>query len=348
MTHRWKRIFNSPFSRFWYQLESCRGKLFSLSRDESHRILESVSLDSGDRSEILRVPTLLERHLDLRNGAKLGGFDDQEEGRLTQWLLLDNHGYDLEPDPDREVYLINTETNQVDHIIKLAQFSNCKLYFLGYNILSLPSESSQETKAQVYQLPDMKLLYEFHREKSWGNPAFETDNKVHYFYDGDLQVMHRFSSMGETHLEIPFEDLDYYKTDRLFEDTMIYEYIDEAPGLLTFVPIPLKPSSEGVNYAVRLIKRDHNMGYWSIERLSASILVIVDISQTGSEANNIKELLFWLKPNIFKPQKKFHVQVLGSGRELEGVERTYHVRRSNFYPSLSQAPRKPSKSLQTL
>ena len=302
-TVRWVISLGSNIQRFWYRLESYRGKLYLVGSEDSHRILETVSLDSGETFEILRIPNLQERHLASRNMLTVGGFDENTKDRLTNWLMMD---YFIPGcDPDREVYLINTETDQVDHVVKLAQFSHSELFFFGDNLLSLPSDSRQGAKAKVHQLPDLKLLYEFPWERSWGNPLFDHPRN-HYFYDSDLRVMHWFSNAGRTHLQIPFDDLDYYKTDQLVADTMIYEYIDEAPGLLTFVPLPLVPQPDLIKHAVPLIERHANMGFWRIMPLSGAILVFVDITclqgfdHVGDE---VKELVFWLKPNIHNTQK---------------------------------------------
>ena len=93
-----------------------------------------------------------------------------------------------------------------------------------------------------------------------------------------MRVLHRFSNADKTHLEIPFEDLDYYQSDQLVANTMMAKYIDEAPGLQTFVPLPLVPQPDLIKHAVPLVKRHPNMGYLRIQPLSATIFVLIDIT----------------------------------------------------------------------
>ena len=138
--------------------------------------------------------------------------DDDYVDKRSKWFQLDKYGHKLPvlTAPDRELYLLNTETNQLDHIVKLAQFSNHQLFFLGNNLLSLSFDSSQGAKVQVHRLPDLKLLYQFPCGKSWlflDERYFLDNHKTHYFYYLDSKVLHRVSTAGKTDLQILIKDL---------------------------------------------------------------------------------------------------------------------------------------------
>ena len=96
---------------------------------------------------------------------------------------------------------------------------------------------------------------------------------VYYFYDEYSEVLHRVSNAGKTDLQIQVKDLDLgdsWSIRLLHNDTHFGGYINQDPGLPTFVPLPLELRPDLSLHTVHLIKRGPETPVWNVQPLTAA------------------------------------------------------------------------------